>query len=310
MNTQHLAPILLFAYNRPDHFKKTIKALKKNKLASLSHLIIHCDGKKNKDDRKVDLVVKIAKSVQGFKKIQVIVQKKNLGLKKSIILNVSKFIKKHKKLIILEDDMVTSKAFLNFMNSSLIYFQNKKKIWHISGHSHFNINNKKDIYFSTYMNCWGWATWEDRWKNLDINTKRIFDTFNSDRNLKTKFDISKFSKFSNQIEDNYNKKINTWAVFWHWTIFKYKKLCVNPSKTFVQNIGRDGSGIHKDISFFFKIDLNNKLNYKLKIKILENKLFKTKLKNFYDSEVTFSKKLIGKIYRILIKFYNFLYDTK
>ena len=29
MNTQHLAPILLFAYNRPDHFKKTIKALKK-----------------------------------------------------------------------------------------------------------------------------------------------------------------------------------------------------------------------------------------------------------------------------------------
>ena len=42
-----LAPIILFVYNRPEHTKKTIEALKKNELASESVLYVFSDGAKD-----------------------------------------------------------------------------------------------------------------------------------------------------------------------------------------------------------------------------------------------------------------------
>jgi hypothetical protein len=42
-----LAPIVIFAYNRPKHLKVTIEYLKKNDLASESNLYIYCDAAKS-----------------------------------------------------------------------------------------------------------------------------------------------------------------------------------------------------------------------------------------------------------------------
>ena len=43
MNT---APIIVFAYNRPDHLRKTLTWLGQNELANESTLYIFCDGPK------------------------------------------------------------------------------------------------------------------------------------------------------------------------------------------------------------------------------------------------------------------------
>ena len=45
-----LAPIVLFCYNRPWHSQQTLDALALNELASLSDLIVYCDGPKDELD--------------------------------------------------------------------------------------------------------------------------------------------------------------------------------------------------------------------------------------------------------------------
>ena len=144
-----LSPVCLFVYGRLDLTKKTVEALKKNYLSKHTILYIFSDGFKNENDKPDVLAVRnYIKSIIGFKKIVIFSSKINQGLSKSIIKGISKVINIHKKVIVLEDDLVTSKNFLDFMNLSLNFYEDFKKISSISGFSpaaYTNIN--EDIYF-------------------------------------------------------------------------------------------------------------------------------------------------------------------
>ncbi len=130
-----LAPITLFVYNRLEHTKKTIDALKKNILAKQSELIIFSDAPKNKEDfMRVNGIRRYIKSIKGFKKIKVIERKENLGLAKSIILGVTKVVNEYNKIIVLEDDLITSKYFLKFMNEALDIYKDEKSVGSVQGY--------------------------------------------------------------------------------------------------------------------------------------------------------------------------------
>jgi GT2 family glycosyltransferase len=80
------APIVLFVYNRPIHTKKTVQALKVNKLASKSILYIYSDyPKKEEHIKDVKEVREYIHTIKGFKEIHIIERKQNYGLAKSII---------------------------------------------------------------------------------------------------------------------------------------------------------------------------------------------------------------------------------
>ena len=132
----HLSPIILFVYNRPEHTKKTINALLNNKLAVESTLIIFSDGFKNEKD--IDDVLKVReviKNISGFKYLKIVEREKNFGLANSVISGVTEIIEEYGKAIVLEDDILTSKYFLNFMNEFLDLFKKEKKIYSISGYN-------------------------------------------------------------------------------------------------------------------------------------------------------------------------------
>lgn len=68
----NLAPIILFVYNRPEHTKKTIEALKLNVLAYDSSLFIFSDGYKNENDKKA------AKEVRNYISTILVLRKSKL----------------------------------------------------------------------------------------------------------------------------------------------------------------------------------------------------------------------------------------
>ena len=106
------APILLFVYNRLDSLQQTIENLKANYLAPQSDLIIFSDGAKTRMDKdNVQAVRDYINDMTGFKSISITERKNNYGLAKNIIEGVSEIIKKSKKVIVLEDDLLTSKNF-------------------------------------------------------------------------------------------------------------------------------------------------------------------------------------------------------
>jgi len=290
---KNLAPIVLFTYNKLDTLKKTVQHLKKNKLARKSNIFIYSDFYKTNVDKIYVLKVrKYLREIQGFKKKKIILRNKNYGLAKNIVNGVSEVMKNHSKAIILEDDILVSKYFLDYMNSSLNLYKKKKNIWNISGWNYkIKIKSEHDVYFTRTMNCWGWATWKDRWKCYKKNPKQIVKKW-SLSDIK-KFNFEGSYNFFSQIERNLSGQIDTWAIFWYAVIFKNKGLCVNPINTLVKNIGVGKFATNTKSSnniFTSNINDHNLLPKKFPNKILENK------KIFYSIKINFLKlKIKNKI---------------
>jgi len=267
-----LSPIVLFAYSRKKSLEKTINYLKKNKLAKKSELFIFSDGYKSKKDKlNVDQVRSYLNKINGFKKTKIIYRKKNFGLAKNIVSGVTEIIKKYNKVIVLEDDIIVSANFLDYMNLSLKNFKNKKKIWHINGWNYdFNFPKiKRNTFYWRGMHCWGWATWNDRWENYQKNPKEMINNWTKNKITKLNYDNS--YNFWSQILRNNSGLINTWAIFWYSSIFENNGLCLSPVTSLTKNIGDD------------KFSTNNP-SIENSIKKIPNKFYrKRKLKfNFFE----------------------------
>ena|GEM_PF-385691 len=244
---QNLAPIVLFAYNRPQHCLQTLQALKSNALASESILYVFCDGYKDncgEDEKKLVMETRnVVRQGKWCKEVIVFESDKNKGLAESIISGVTEIAEKHGKVIVLEDDIAVSPFFLQYMNDALNFYENEPKVWHISGYAQkFYEKIESDTFFTKHMNCWGWATWADRWKFFEKDPKAVLARIK--RSEISEFTYKSKSGYFRQIKSNITGRRNTWAAFWYSTIFFNGGLCLNSKRTFVRNIGMDGSGVH------------------------------------------------------------------
>lgn len=295
-----LAPIVLFVYNRPDHTRQTVEALQKNELASQSELFIYSDGAKNENDEaKVNEVREYISSIDGFKKITIIKREKNWGLANSIIDGVTKIVNEYGKIIVLEDDLVTSPYFLRFMNEALEFYEDEKRVWHVSGWNYpIETEGLGDVFMWRLMNCWGWATWADRWQHYEKDVDKIIHEF-SKEDIK-RFNLDGVENFWGQVIGNKEGKINTWAIFWYANIFKQNGLCLNPAQTFVGNIGHDASGAHCGETDVFKNNVSLSQNIKFIKTINESDLAIKNLEIFYkNNQKSIFERAVNKVKRII-----------
>lgn len=307
------APIVLFCYNRIGHLKKTLNSLKRNKLSKFSKLIIFSDGPKNKlDELKIKNLRKYLRKIKGFKSIDIKEQINNKGLAQSIIDGLNLIFTKHSSAIILEDDLVVSRNFLTYMNDGLNYFRNNDKVISIHGYTYPLEVNKNDpeYFFLKGADCWGWATWAKSWRIFEKNGRKLQSKIidkkqNSEFNFNNSFDYMKM--LNNQIIG----KNNSWAIRWYASAFLKNKLTLYPKKTFVKNIGTDGSGTHgaeRYINYNVKNFLENSY-IPIKsagIKNKENKIMKKKIEAYFKKIKKYQKikKIIKFFFYIKLKFIN------
>lgn len=244
MSVNNLSPIILFVYNRPEHTRKTVEALQKNILAAKSKLFIYSDGaKSDNDEKKINNVRSYLKTVKGFAKIDIIQRDENLGLADSVISGVNEVFNHYEKVIVLEDDILTSKNFLNFINLALNFYVDDKRIYSISGYN-FPIKIPLSYFFKVYISprasSWGWATWKDRWKNAIWKPETVFNVRDkkSLRNLLDKAGTDLVPMLQKAIDG----KIDSWAVKWVFTHIINDAFCIYPIRSFVNNIGVDATG--------------------------------------------------------------------
>ncbi|KAB2308476.1 glycosyltransferase [Betaproteobacteria bacterium SCN2] len=239
-----LAPVVLFAYARPEHTRLTLDALAANKLASHSDLVIYADAAcRESDEDKVREVREIIHAASGFRSIKIVERETNFGLAKNIVDGVSEVCDKNGRVIVLEDDIVTAPNFLSFMNAALERYENEPRVWHISGWNYpIDPEGLGEAFLWRVMNCWGWATWSNRWRHFSKDPARLIDTWRSEEIAR--FNLDGAHDFLAQVMANRNGALNTWAIFWYASIFENHGLCLNPARSFVCNIGNDGSGVN------------------------------------------------------------------
>ena len=257
-----LAPIALFTYTKLKPLIATVEALKKNDLAIKSELIVFSDGAKNtKDDIKVTKVRDYLKTINGFKKVTLIISSINKGLANSIIDGVSEILKNNETVIVMEDDLLCSTNFLMFMNSALEFYKNDAKIFSIAGYTPpINPNKTKDfdIYFTKRASSWGWATYRSQWENVDWKVKN-YQEFKIDTKAKIKFNLMG-SDLTNMLKKQMEGKLDSWAIIWCFHQFQNNLYTVFPTTSKIINIGFDNSGTHtknKNLKSRFATNLDN-----------------------------------------------------
>ena len=296
---KNLAPIVLFIYNRPWHTQQTVETLQKNELANESELFIYSDAAKNEQaSESVNAVREYIKTINGFKEITIILRDKNWGLADSIIDGVTKIVNEYGRIIVLEDDLVTSPYFLKFMNEGLTMYENEDKVASIHGYI-YPIDNLPNTFFIKGADCWGWATWKRAWDVFEPNGQKILDELKS-RGLEKGADFNNSYGLTQMLKDQIKGKNNSWAVRWYMSAFLKDMLTLYPGKSYVQNIGNDDSGTHCCVSDIFRVELCTSNNSN-RLELVENSDSRKKIEIFFDSiNGTFIQKLKTRIKRLII----------
>jgi hypothetical protein len=238
------APIALFVYNRPYHTRRTIDALKQNSLAEDSELIIFSDAAKSEAQAEVVREVrKYIGEIKGFKSVTIVAREANLGLARSIIDGVTTIVNKYGRIIVLEDDMVTSQYFLTYMNEALEKYADDERVVSIHGYVYPVDQPLPEAFFLPGADCWGWATWCGGWACFNSDGQFLLDELKR-RKLIRAFDFNGTYSISKMLEGQIKGINDSWAVRWHASAFLANKLTLHPGRSLVHNIGNDASGTH------------------------------------------------------------------
>ena len=249
MNTQ-LAPIVLFCYNRPKHTEQTLRALSENVLADKSELFVFCDGPKvdatEEQKLKIQEVREVVRSKNWCGKLTVFENPVNKGLANSVIEGVTKIVNEFGRVIVLEDDLITSKYFLEYMNTALEKYKDEEQVVQVSGYCYpSDVILKKNVsFFLPMTTSWGWATWDSSWKIFDENANG-YEALKKDVELERKFNLDNTYPLSNMLfEQMERKSIDSWVIRWWWSVFMKGGITLFPDKSLVKNIGFGIDGTH------------------------------------------------------------------
>jgi hypothetical protein len=260
-----LAPIVLFAYNRPWHTQQTLEALTANYLADQSDLIVFADGPKpnasEKDLAKIQEVRDLVNQKKWCKSVQLIENGINKGLAQSIIAGVTEIINQYGTIIVLEDDLVTSPWFLTYVNEGLEMYKNVQNVYSVNGYMFPIETDRTDTVLLPYTSTWGWGTWKDKWHCFDFEMK------GKESILKSAFLRARFNLADYDYSSMLNYGNNSWGIRWYYSVFVRNGFGLFPTKTLVQNIGFDGSGVNCiDESSFQLVSIRRvKINFVLDV---------------------------------------------
>jgi len=301
------APIVLFVYNRPLHALQTLESLNKNRLADESELIIFSDGPKNTstDKQLVAETRKVIRLKQWCAHIKIIEHNKNLGLATNIENGVTEVVNKYGRVIVLEDDLITSKGFLQYMNEALTLYENDEKVMHISGYM-FPVKRKlPSTFFYNTASCWGWGTWKRAWDKYNPDARELYEQISPA--AVEKFNIEGAYGFDKQLKANVEGTKKTWGVKWYASIFLNNGFSLHPYPSLVNNIGHDLTGENSVKTFRFNWgQLADTVEVK-KIPIVESKKARKEMNLFYKRKISTLQKVKIHLSHKLRK--NFSEDT-
>ena len=297
------APIIIFVYNRADHFIQTYNALSACKEAKESDLFIFSDGAKNEAGKEkvgeVRTAVNSIKNSGDFKSVTVTESPVNKGLAASVISGVTEVINKYGKVIVVEDDCKVSPLFLGYINGALDYYESNKKIGSIAGYTpmiDLPDSYKHDV-FAAYRSCsWTWATWADRWEGVDWELKNIKDFYKSPKLIRrlNSNGSDRFMRLYRQTKGNGS----SWSVRFGAHLVKNDLLTIYPVFSYNSNIGCDESGVHSksDDAEKMRVDLSKAIESPVFADVeIDKKIQKAMKKHYSYGFVSDTKKLIATI---------------
>jgi len=238
-------PVAIFCYKRPDHLKRLLKSLSGCTRLGEIEPVFFCDGARSSEDKRA--VEKNRCEAQKWQRRlggQLIMQDQNQGLARSIISGASSLCRQFGRVIVVEDDLVLGREFLNYHLSALDYYAESPCVWQISGFA-FRMEPlaRDESYFLPIISTWGWSTWERAWEQFDCPSITRDSVAMNDEE-RQRFDIDGAFPYSQMLADSLEGKNDSWGIRWNWRVFQHNGIVVYPPMSLAYNAGYDGSGSH------------------------------------------------------------------
>jgi glycosyltransferase involved in cell wall biosynthesis/SAM-dependent methyltransferase/predicted O-methyltransferase YrrM len=236
-------PVVLMAYNRPQHTAQVLEALRRH---GRRELYVFSDGPKNPGDSPhVEDVRKLISAIDWCRPV-IVEREENLGLARSITSAVDQVFEQHDRIILLEDDCVPQTYFFQFVEDCLDRYQDHDRIFGISGytvqHPQTILDDYPyDLYFSPRIGSWGWATWKQRWRYRVPDLRRAWN-----KAIECGIDLS---QGGDDVPDMLRAMLNgtltdVWTLNWLISVYLQRGYFIYPTRSHIRNIGMDGSGVH------------------------------------------------------------------
>jgi hypothetical protein len=249
------APIAFFAYRRPELTLRSLTSLMNNVVADQSELFIFCDAPKTEvDERAVRQVRQVVRSQQWCRHIHITEQATNQGLARSVIDGVTQLVESFGRVIVLEDDLLLSKGFIDYVNRALDRYESVEQVLQISGHMFpvQDLSGEHDAFFMPMVTSWGWATWRRAWRLFDPYATG-YERLKKDEQLRNKFNLNSSYPYSTMLLAQMSGKIDSWAIRWWWSVFRAGGVSLFPKYSLIRNIGSSIEATHTQRSH----DLHN-----------------------------------------------------
>lgn len=173
------------------------------------------------------------------------------------------------KVIVLEDDLVTSKWFLRYMNEALDLYDQEEEVISVTAYIYPVRKRLPETFFVKAADCWGWGTWKRGWNLFNENGQYLLQTILGNR-LGKEFDFSGAYPYTQMLKDQIARRNDSWAILWYASAFVQNRLTLYPGTSLVKNIGLDGSGANCGKSDKFNVSLAQRSIEIKKIPVSEN----------------------------------------
>lgn len=293
----------VFGYKRPKHLERCLDALVEN-LDKESPVYLFLDGPRTDEDKTlVEETRSVAHKYSSKLSITFFESESNKGLASSLISGVTKVLSIHPCIVVIEDDIVISSAFLSFVRSGLTIYKNKPEVASIHGYCPPFEQPMNEPFFLRGADCWGWATWSDRWESINLNAESLIQEIQSKKMERT-FDFDFTFPFMKLLKNTAMGITDSWAILWHASIFVQNRMTLYPPYSLVENIGFDSSGSNfttSKNSYETKVNILGEI--RLPSKVLANEEGYNKMVRFYLLSGGTKNKII-RIFKKIFQLYK------
>lgn len=230
-NNQYPIPVVLFAYARPDHLRRTLACLRENQVPLI---YAFADGPKTPEVvERVNEVRQILHEIDWCE-VQLAERAENLGLGKSILTGVTEVFQKHESIIVFEDDLTCVPGTYQYLCAGLRQYKDDPRVMSITGWTHPRVTPSTvtdQPYFDGRTDCLVWGTWRRAWQGMEQDSLAMMNVCE-----KRGLDIYRYGADLVEMA-KIEKARNIWAVRFSFLHILNKGICLRPPYSLVEHIG-------------------------------------------------------------------------
>ena len=240
-------PVLIIAFNRPDHLSVLLDRLRE---VGAENIYVSIDGPRG--ERDADAVARcqaLVREIDWTPNVTHVFREQNLGCGRGVTAAVTWFFDHVERGIILEDDVIPVPSFFPFCTELLDRYENDERVFAVSGCNPVppeGLSNPDASHrFAQVTHVWGWATWRRAWSQFSLSLDGWYRQLSIPRWWNaTGRTIPGMLYWAANFEAVRRRDVDTWDWPMNFTSMKSGQLTATSNVNLVSNIGFGEGATH------------------------------------------------------------------